>query len=60
MRVMCMISLLTGCYVGIIGLYQNKPLTDVSVLVGVFLSTAFAGKVVQKNSEIKKNNDTSK
>lgn len=55
MRVMCMLSLITGCYIGIAGLYQNKALTDVSVLVGVFLSAAITGKAVQKRSENKEN-----
>jgi hypothetical protein len=53
MRVMSMISLLTGCYIGISGLYQDKNLSELSILCGTFLSSSMAGKVFQKVQEIK-------
>jgi hypothetical protein len=53
MRVMCFISLLTGCYIGIRGLEQGKNLSELAILCGTFLTAAFTGKVVQKGQENK-------
>lgn len=51
MRVMSMISLLTGCYIGITGLYQGKNLSELAILCGTFLTAAFTGKILQKPKE---------
>jgi hypothetical protein len=53
MRVMSMISLLTGCYIGISGLYQGKNLSELAILCGTFLGAAMGGKVLQKQTELK-------
>lgn len=53
MRVMSIISLLVGCAVAFVGL--NKMPVDysgISLLVSVFLSAAFGGKVMQKRIEV--------
>lgn len=53
MRVMSMISLLTGCYIGVSGLYQNKNLSELAILCATFLGSAMGGKVLQKQAENK-------
>jgi uncharacterized membrane protein YiaA len=53
MRLMSILALLAGIAVAIIGL--NKPVVDysgISLVVSVFLSAAFGGKVLQKRIEI--------
>lgn len=47
---------LTAAAIGIAfyGIYADKDLYAVSMLCGVFLSTAVAGKVAQKPFEVKK------
>ncbi len=59
MRVMSMVSLLTGCYIGIAGLHQNKNLSEVAILAGTFLTAAFTGKVMQKSKELPTKESTS-
>ena len=52
MRVMSFVSLIVGCTVAFVGL--NKTPIDysgISLLVSVFLSAAFGGKVMQKRIE---------
>lgn len=53
MRVMSFISLLSGIIIAFVGVYENKDLSALAVLVGVFVGSAFAGKAVQKFSEAK-------
>ncbi len=51
-RVMSFISLLVGCAVAFVGL-SRMPIdySGISLLVSVFLSAAFGGKVMQKRIE---------
>lgn len=53
MRVMSFYSVIIGSIVGITGLIMNKDLTDLSILVGVFVGAGFTGKVIQKKIEKK-------
>jgi uncharacterized membrane protein len=55
MRVMTMLALLTGCFVGIVGIYKDRNLAELSILCGTFLSAAMTGKIMQKNIENKTN-----
>ena len=53
MRVMSILSLLAGIGVAYVGL--SKPVVDysgISLVVSVFLSAAFGGKVMQKRIEV--------
>jgi hypothetical protein len=52
MRVMAFTSLLTGIGLAIGGLYRGSDLSQLSVLVGVFVGAAFGGKVTQKFAEM--------
>lgn len=45
---MSIYSLIVGSFIGIYGLIDNKDLTGVAALSGVFVGVAFAGKVSQK------------
>ena len=53
MRIMAFTSLLIGGGIAIFGVITNKDLTGLSVLVGVFVGSAFGGKAVQKFAELK-------
>lgn len=53
MRVMSIMSLVFAATISIVGLYQDKNLTDLAILVGVFVGSAFGGKAVQKFAEVK-------
>lgn len=53
MRVMSMLSLLFGMAIAIIGIYRNVDLKDLSWLVGIFVTSAFGGKAIQKRFEKK-------
>lgn len=51
MRVMALGSLLVGSALAVIGLFRGSDLTGLAALSGVFVGSAFAGKVMQKKSE---------
>lgn len=53
MRVMSFFSLGFGGIIALYGMYKNMNLTEVSMLAGVFVGSAFGGKVAQKMQEIK-------
>lgn len=53
MRFMSITSLFIGGVIAAIGLYKCDDLMGISLLVGVFVSAAFTGKVLQKNIEEK-------
>lgn len=57
MRMMGFISVITASILGIIGLLKGADLSNLGVLCGVFLASAFSGKVGQKFIE-RKNGDT--
>lgn len=48
---MSLISLITGCTIGIIGLLRGKDLTGVAAICSVFVVSAFGGKALQKGDE---------
>lgn len=54
MRLMGILSLLTGIGLAIAGLIMRVNLTELSLLVGVFVGAAFSGKAVQKFAERKR------
>ncbi len=54
MRVMSFVSLIFAGVISIIGLFRGSDLSELAVLVGVFVGSAFAGKALQKNAEVKK------
>lgn len=51
MRLMSFISLFLGGAIAIAGLAMKVNLTELSILVGVFVGSAFGGKAVQKFAE---------
>lgn len=51
MRLMSIICVLMACVIAIVGLCTNKPLGELSILVGSFLGPAFLGKSIQARSE---------
>jgi hypothetical protein len=51
MRVMSLLSLCFGFAVFISGLVAGRDLSQVSVIVGIFVGAAFGGKVAQKFGE---------
>jgi hypothetical protein len=51
MRLMCLASLLCAMFIALVGLFSNKDLSQVAILVGSFLVPAFGGKVLQKSRE---------
>jgi hypothetical protein len=51
MRIMGFISLILGGGIAIAGLVMKANLTELSILVGVFVGSAFGGKAVQKFAE---------
>lgn len=53
MRVMACVSLLAGILVAFVGLYKGSDLLGLSTLTGVFVGSAFGGKIMQKIQELK-------
>lgn len=51
MRVMAVIALLTGCYIGIRAVELGLDLTAAGILVAAFLVPAFGGKAYQAKIE---------
>lgn len=51
MRVMSFLSLLLGAAVAFYGINQDRDMTGLAMLVGVFVGSAFGGKVLQKKYE---------
>lgn len=50
-RVMSILSLLTGMVIGLYGVYAGKDLSGVAAICAVFVGAAFTGKVAQKFAE---------
>ena len=50
MRVMAFMSLITGCVIGIVGMWKGTDLIQTAALVGVYMAP-IAAKVVQKGKE---------
>jgi hypothetical protein len=50
-RVLSLLSLIIGAVIAILGLYLDKDLNALSVLVGVFVGSGMLGKVGQKFAE---------
>lgn len=53
MRIMSFLSLIIGAIVSLIGLFKGSELFGLATLAGVFVGSAFGGKVLQKIQEIK-------
>lgn len=53
MRIMAFISLVIGGGIAVAGLIMKVNLTELSILVGVFVGSAFGGKAIQKFAENK-------
>jgi hypothetical protein len=53
MRLMCLLSLISGIAIAILGICLNKDLSATAVLSSVFVGAAFAGKATQKFAEVK-------
>lgn len=53
MRVMSFISLLIGGILAVYGMYKGVSISELSILCGVFVGSAFGGKVLQKIQEVK-------
>jgi len=51
MRLMALLSLVIGGAIAFIGLYRGTDITGLSLLCGVFVGSAFGGKVWQKSVE---------
>lgn len=51
MRIMSFISLFFGGGIAIAGLVMRVNLTELSILVGVFIGSSFGGKAIQKFAE---------
>lgn len=56
MRVMSLLSLVIAGYIAVRGLELHADLSTLAMLCGTFLSAGFAGKVFQKNIEVKQTN----
>ncbi|MHC5062166.1 MAG: hypothetical protein ACYTFK_13970 [Planctomycetota bacterium] len=50
-RVAMFICIITGCAVGVIGLYKGSDLLTLSGLVATYLTAGIGGKVAQKFKE---------
>lgn len=50
-RVMSLISLLTGVSIGLYGVYKGIDLGGVAQICAIFIGAAFTGKVAQKFAE---------
>lgn len=57
MRIMCILSLLVGSFIGIAGLYKGSDLIGLTALCSVFVTAAFGGKAFQKVVEARSNKD---
>jgi hypothetical protein len=53
MRVMSLMSVTIAGSLAVIGLYKNSDLVGLATLCGTFLTAAFTGKIMQKNTEMK-------
>ena len=53
MRILSFISTIAGVAIAFVGMIMGRDLIGLSALAGVFVGTAFAGKVVQKIQEVK-------
>lgn len=53
MRVMASYAVVTASILGLIGLLKGSDLYGLTALVGVFVGSAFGGKVLQKKEEAK-------
>lgn len=53
MRLMSFISLGVGSVIGIVGLVMRVNLSELAILSGVFVTSAFGGKALQKFAENK-------
>lgn len=53
MRVMSMLSLLLGAGVAYLQIFNACKLSDSATIVGIFVGSAFGGKVAQKFAEYK-------
>ena len=53
MRLMCLLSLLSGIAIAVLGMCYSRDLTSTAALSSVFVGAAFAGKVTQKFAEVK-------
>ena len=51
MRVMAFMSLITGCVIGLVGMWKGTDLIQTAALVGVYMAP-IAAKVVQKRTEV--------
>ena len=51
MRLMSLLSLLAGIAIAIIGMLRGADLKELAWLVGVFVTSAFGGKAMQKGFE---------
>lgn len=51
MRAMSLVAMLAAVVIAIVGLYSDKPLADVAILVSAFLVPAFGGKALQRRFE---------
>lgn len=51
MRVMSLLSLFIGAGIGMYGVYRGTDMTGVAAICGVFVVSAFGGKVLQKGME---------
>lgn len=51
MRVLSCVSLLVGSGIAIYGITHSKDLSGVTMLVSVFVGSAFGGKILQKKDE---------
>ena len=56
MRIMSFIALFAAIGVTAYGMYRAFNLTELSLLVGVFIGAAFGGKAYQKKIELDKDN----
>lgn len=53
MRVLSFLSLVMGGIIATVGMYKQVELSGLSMLTGVFVGSAFGGKVMQKFAEVK-------
>lgn len=51
MRIMSIISLVTGAVIAMVGLLRGESLSGLALLTGVFVGAAFGGKAAQKAFE---------
>lgn len=53
MRVMALLSLVSGIVLAFVGLSQQQEPSSLAVLVAVFVGSSFGGKALQKSQELK-------